>query len=157
MNESFKDKAWLSEMYLGKGLSSGMIAFGCGTSRAEISRWLKKHGIPERERTVINKGRRRRLRVDIRDSRNVPITLDYHQCFEEVTVGHTFSLAGSGVIGEDKYAQCALCGGALRAYFVILRDDGRKFGAGTTCLKRVGLEAPRLGRERRKHDSWRWA
>ena len=43
------DAAWLSEMYLTRGLSAGDIASICGCTDAAIMHWLRKHSIPRRD------------------------------------------------------------------------------------------------------------
>ena len=63
--------------------------------------------------------------------------------FEELTVGHTFQYGKKEPkLPEKTYFWCSFCGGRGRIAHTIIRDDGLELKVGTTCLKRVGLEAP---------------
>lgn len=46
----YKNPEWMKEMYLGRSESCDYIAYRCGVSKMTISRWLKKLGIPARDR-----------------------------------------------------------------------------------------------------------
>jgi hypothetical protein len=136
MNESFKDKGWLTQEYLTKGLSCGEIAAMCGTSRMEISRWLKKHGIPSRGRidAVRNRFTKGRMEGNVTKTK---VIFGYEKTFEEVTVSHTFTLLGRDF--SSGRVQCSLCGSPMKIYFLVRRDDGLVYGVGKNCLGRVGL------------------
>ena len=59
--------------------------------------------------------------------------------FEDIAIGHTFTLIGAGRMKEGDYYWCAFCGGRGKNYYEVRRDDAPTYKVGETCLRLVGL------------------
>lgn len=67
----------------------------------------------------------------VKDGKRVP--------FDELAVGHTFTLTGAGRMPEGENFWCAFCGGRGKNFYDVRRDDGCKLKVGERCLGLVGL------------------
>ena len=61
------------------------------------------------------------------------------QSYVDVVLGHTFQALCIKSRLEGKWHHCAFCGGRLRHYFLLVRDDGKLFIVGHDCAQRVGI------------------
>jgi len=59
--------------------------------------------------------------------------------FEKLVTGYKFKVLSVGTLPEDTHYWCAFCGGRLKHFVEIIRDDRKKLIVGKRCVRRVGL------------------
>jgi len=59
--------------------------------------------------------------------------------FADLTVGHSFVILHTGKMPEGKWIWCAFCGGRMKYFVELQRDDGVKMKVGKTCVGKVEI------------------
>ena len=64
----------------------------------------------------------------------------YHQVFTEAVRGHTFEIKRFVKLADGAKFKCDFCGGIGFNCIEIVRDDGKLFKVGYTCLQRPAVK-----------------